>query len=87
MTPRPRTDARRQALLQRVLADLSREFGGALPRDVLASAARRAVAGFDGARVGEFVPILAWRRARRDLLALSRASAFEQRDGTRGGRR
>jgi hypothetical protein len=84
VTARPRPPAR-QALLQRVLADLSREFGGALPRDVIMRAARRAVDGLDGARVDEFVPILAWRRARRDLLALSRMSAFERRDGTRDG--
>jgi hypothetical protein len=81
-----RAGGRRQEVLQRVLADLSHEFGGALARDVIVSAARRAVDGFEGARVDEFVPILAWRRARRDLLALSRISAFEQRDGTRDGR-
>jgi hypothetical protein len=86
VTPREPTRARRQELLQRVLADLSREFGGVLPRDVIASAARRAVDGFDGARVDDFVPILAWRRARRDLLALSRLPAFDRRDGTRDGR-
>ncbi|MGZ4132860.1 MAG: three-helix bundle dimerization domain-containing protein [Actinomycetota bacterium] len=86
MTQQARAGGRRQELLQRVLADLSREFGGALPRDVIVSAARRAVEGFEGARVDDFVPILAWRRARRDLLTLSRASAYAQRDGTRDGR-
>ncbi|MGE5226380.1 MAG: three-helix bundle dimerization domain-containing protein [Planctomycetaceae bacterium] len=86
MSRAPGGRARRQELLQRVLADLSREFGGTLPREVIAGAARRAVEGFEGARVDDFVPILAWRRARRDLLALSRASAYARRDGTRDGR-
>ena len=86
MSQTPRTPARREELQQRVLADLSREFGGALPRAVIVGAARRAVEGFEGARVDDFVPILAWRRARRDLLKLSRASAFAQRDGTRDRR-
>jgi hypothetical protein len=69
-----------------VFADLSREFGGTLPRETISSAAQRAVQGFDGVRVDEFVSILAWRRARRDLLALARVATFEQRDGTRDGR-
>ena len=69
-----------------MFADLSREFGGTLPRETISSAARRAVEGFDGVRVDEFVPILAWRRARRDLLALARIPRSEPRYGTRDGR-
>ncbi len=54
-------------LLQRVIADLEHEFRGKVPHDVLVGAATHAVAGFAGARVEDFVPVLAWRRARKDV--------------------
>ena len=44
--------------------DLKREFGGSIPDTLLRSWAHEAVAEYRGARVREFVDVLAWRRAR-----------------------
>lgn len=44
--------------------DLSVEFGDRLPSDALHAIAEDAVSELADARVREFVPVLAWRRAR-----------------------
>lgn len=44
--------------------DLSVEFGNRLPGDTLHAIAEEAVSELAGARVRDYVPILAWRRAR-----------------------
>jgi hypothetical protein len=44
--------------------DLSAEFGDRLPGDALHTIAEEAVSELADARVREFVPVLAWRRAR-----------------------
>lgn len=44
--------------------DLTVEFGDDLPEDTLHTIAQEAVRELADARVREFVPILAWRRAR-----------------------
>jgi hypothetical protein len=44
--------------------DLTAEFGDRLPEEALHEMAREAVSELADARVREFVPILAWRRAR-----------------------
>jgi hypothetical protein len=40
------------------------EFGEAVPRERIEQAAEQAFHQFDSVRIREFVPILAWRRAR-----------------------
>ena len=46
---------------------LRREYGDAVPRDAIERVARHAVERLDGARVREFVPLLAARHARAHL--------------------
>ncbi|MGZ4133078.1 MAG: three-helix bundle dimerization domain-containing protein [Actinomycetota bacterium] len=50
--------------------DLLAEFEGMLPSRDLALLASEEVHAFDGAAVNDFIPILAWRRARRRALAI-----------------
>jgi hypothetical protein len=45
-------------------ADLVREYGTMMPTAAIEQAARQALAEFDGVPIREFVPVLAWRRAR-----------------------
>jgi hypothetical protein len=44
--------------------DLAVEFGGRLPEATLHAMAEEAVSELSDARVRDFVPVLAWRRAR-----------------------
>ena len=48
-------------------ADLVREYGTMMPTEAIEQAARQALAEFDGVPIREFVPVLAWRRARSRL--------------------
>jgi hypothetical protein len=63
MTPEP-THADLQGQVER---QLSREFE-TLPRERISQVAREAVEAFRGARVTRFVPLLAFRQARRRVL-------------------
>ena len=47
--------------------DLVREYGASVPTAAIEQAARQALAEFDGVPIREFVPVLAWRRARSRL--------------------
>jgi len=47
--------------------DLVREYGATVPTAAIEQAARQALAEFDGVPIREFVPVLAWRRARSRL--------------------
>ncbi len=47
--------------------DLVREYGATVPTAVIERAARQALAEFDDVPIREFVPVLAWRRARSRL--------------------
>ena len=47
--------------------DLVREYGASVPTAAIEEAARQALAEFDGVPIREFVPVLAWRRARSRL--------------------
>ena len=47
--------------------DLVREYGTMMPTAAIEQAARQALAEFDGVPIREFVPVLAWRRARSRL--------------------
>jgi hypothetical protein len=46
---------------------LANEYGGSVPEETIDLAAREALADLSGARVRAFVPVFAWRRARRAL--------------------
>jgi hypothetical protein len=46
---------------------LASEYGGSVPDESIDLAAREALADLSGARVRDFVPVFAWRRARRRL--------------------
>ena len=65
----PRGDPRQEPIknpfpgLKKQLEEEYRE----LPESKIDEVARQALGEFDGARVREFVPILAWRRARKQL--------------------
>jgi hypothetical protein len=48
-------------------ADPVREYGTAVPTAAIEQAAKQALAEFDGVPIREFVPVLAWRRARSRL--------------------
>jgi hypothetical protein len=48
-------------------ADLVREYGTMMPTAAIEQVARQALAEFDGVPIREFVPVLAWRRARSRL--------------------
>jgi hypothetical protein len=48
-------------------ADLVREYGTTMPAAAIEQVARQALAEFDGVPIREFVPVLAWRRARSRL--------------------
>jgi hypothetical protein len=46
---------------------LAGEYGGIVPRQKIDRAAKEALGEREGARIREFVPVLAWRRARARL--------------------
>jgi hypothetical protein len=50
-----------------VVDRLAGEFGSRVDPDTLRAVAVREMASFEGARVRDFVPILAWRQARMQL--------------------
>jgi hypothetical protein len=50
-----------------VRRQLAAEYGETVPRDLIDLAAQEAVAELSDARIREFVPVLAWRRARARL--------------------
>jgi hypothetical protein len=52
--------------LQRIESDLAREFTD-VDRRTLATIAREALARYDGAKIKDFTPVLAWRDARERL--------------------
>jgi len=58
------TAVRERDPVQTVEHDLAEEFGDRLPGATLHVMAEEAVAELSDARVREFVPVLAWRRAR-----------------------
>ncbi len=47
--------------------DLVREYGTIVPTGTIEQVARQALAEFDDVPIREFVPVLAWRRARSRL--------------------
>jgi hypothetical protein len=59
--PNQRTDP-----LERIETDLAREFTD-VDRRTLATVAREALARYDGAKIKDFAPVLAWRDARERL--------------------
>jgi hypothetical protein len=63
MTPQPKhADVQHQVERQ-----LSREFQ-TLPHELVSQVARESVEAFNGARLTQFVPVLAFRKARRRVL-------------------
>ena len=52
--------------LERIETDLAREFTD-VDRRTLATVAREALARYDGAKIKDFAPVLAWRDARERL--------------------
>jgi len=46
---------------------LAEEYGGAVPEETIDLVAEQTLRELDGARVREFVPVFAWRRARQQL--------------------
>jgi hypothetical protein len=59
--------------LARIHDELVREFGAGLTEQVVTDQFRQLVAGFDGAPVRTFVPVLAQRAARERLRELARS--------------
>ena len=59
--------------LARIREELIREFGAGVSEQVVDEQFRSLVAGFDGAPVRTFVPVLAQRAARERLREISRA--------------
>ena len=47
-----------------VVHDLQFEFEGRLPDEIIVSLAEEEVSAFETAKVRDFVPVMAWRRAR-----------------------
>jgi len=65
----PRGDPRQEPIknpFPGLKKQLEEEYRG-LPESKIDEVARQALGEFDGARVREFVPILAWRRAKKQL--------------------
>ena len=65
----PRGDPRREPIknpFPGLKKQLEEEYRG-LPESKIDEVARQALGEFEGVRVREFVPILAWRRARKQL--------------------
>jgi len=65
----PRGDPRQEPIKNSfpgLKKQLEEEYRG-LPESKIDEVARQALGEFDGARVREFVPVLAWRRARKQL--------------------
>jgi hypothetical protein len=60
--------------LERIETDLAREFTD-VDRRTLATVAREALARYDGARIKDFTPVLAWRDARERLRQRQRRAA------------
>jgi hypothetical protein len=67
VSPQPALTHERADPLPGLIRRLSAEYGDLLPRDAIDGAAVEALEELGGARVREFVPILAWRRARERL--------------------
>ena len=60
--------------LERIETDLAREFTD-VDRRTLATVAREALARYDGAKIKDFAPVLAWRDARERLRQRQRQAA------------
>jgi len=60
--PKPVAD-----LLSRLRSQLEEEYGGSVPPDTIDRVAEQTLREFQEARVREFVPVFAWRRARQRL--------------------
>jgi hypothetical protein len=60
--------------LERIETDLAREFTD-VDRRTLATVAREALARYDGAKIKDFTPVLAWRDARERLRQRQRRAA------------
>jgi hypothetical protein len=56
-----------QDALPALRADLLREYGAVVPQKTIEQVAKQALDEFNGVRIREFVPVLAWRRARSRL--------------------
>ena len=54
-------------LLTRLRNQLEEEYGGSVPSLTIEQIAEQTLREFQGARVREFVPVFAWRRARQRL--------------------
>jgi hypothetical protein len=54
-------------LLSRLRSQLEEEYGGSVPSQTIDHVAEQTLREFQGARVREFVPVFAWRRARQRL--------------------
>jgi hypothetical protein len=53
--------------LPRLRSQLEEEYGGTVPPETIANVAEQTLRELQGARVREFVPVFAWRRARQRL--------------------
>jgi len=60
--------------LARIETDLAREFAD-VDRRTVATVAREALARYDGAKIKDFAPVLAWRDARERLRQRGRPAA------------
>jgi hypothetical protein len=67
MTPQGASERTVQDALPALRADLLREYGAVVPQKTIEQVAKQALDEFNGVRIREFVPVLAWRRARSRL--------------------
>ncbi|HEY7279948.1 MAG TPA: hypothetical protein VID47_00035 [Actinomycetota bacterium] len=72
--PEARAPKRTTDPLERIETDLAREFTD-VDRRTLANVAREALARYDGAKIKDFAPVLAWRDARERLRQRRAATA------------
>ena len=73
MIPRASSTQRPADLAPGLRRRLTDEYGGLVPDEAIARAAEKAVARFEAARIRDYVPVLAWRHARRRLRRWPRA--------------
>ena len=69
MTPQRASERTVQDALPALRDDLLREYGSVVPVRTIEQVAKQALEGFNNVRIREFVPVLAWRRARLRLRA------------------
>jgi hypothetical protein len=67
VSPRGQANQQIQDPLPGLREQLASEYADAVPPDRIEQVARQALDEFEGAKVREFVPVFAWRRAREVL--------------------